>query len=713
MKKLNKKGFTLIELMAVVIVLIIVIFLAINKVNKTTKDARNNAVVANAGIYIKAVNNFLDIFELESDDDLDGTIPISYMNTLGIKLSGTVPDEGYVEIDDGELHGACLVYSGLAIKYNDGKLNDPEKGNCDFTLAHNFEYTGGVQTFKVPFDGIYSIKLWGAKGGNNSDVYGNGAFTYGNIELHRNDILYIYVGGKGGSTRAGVSEHINGGYNGGGYTNGQSCCDRTYGTGGGATDVRLVGGSWNDEESLKSRIMVAAGGGGGFNGSGGGYAGGLNGQDAQVHTTYGPGKGASQVSAGINPSDATANGSFGKGGENGNSGLSTGGGGGYYGGSGSYHISAAGGGSSYISGHNGCIAIDHDTTLPKDGCEVGTINLECSIHYSGRYFSDTIMKSGNDLMPTTDGLTFMTGNRTDGYAIITYVKEIEVNNNNNVYKFNFSGSSKAFNVPKSGTYKLEVWGAQGGDATSDFKGGYGAYSTGDIKLNEGDVLYINVGGKGNNRRSDSTEEVVGNGYNGGGNSVQQNNRYFGGGGGGATSIATSTGTLNSLSGNSSNVVIVAGGGGGAAYGPDNETSGVGGSAGGYIGSSGTNNGSRPVGQGGTQNSGGTGSTSNVHVVESGFGKGCEGETSYNAYTQVSGGGGYYGGGCGEHAGGGGGSGYIGYEKLNNAVMYCYNCSENSDNDKKTMSTTCVSDSPKENCAKIGNGFAMITYISDN
>ncbi|MFR6022531.1 MAG: glycine rich domain-containing protein [Clostridia bacterium] len=30
--------------------------------------------------------------------------------------------------------------------------------------------------------------------------------------------------------------------------------------GGGATDIRLVSGEWNDFESLKSRIMVAGGG---------------------------------------------------------------------------------------------------------------------------------------------------------------------------------------------------------------------------------------------------------------------------------------------------------------------------------------------------------------------------------------------------------------------------------------------------------------------
>ena len=52
----------------------------------------------------------------------------------------------------------------------------------------------------------------------------------------------------------------NGGYNGGGKTLQYTGGNTYYGSGGGATDVRLVGGSWDTTTSLISRIMVAAGG---------------------------------------------------------------------------------------------------------------------------------------------------------------------------------------------------------------------------------------------------------------------------------------------------------------------------------------------------------------------------------------------------------------------------------------------------------------------
>ena len=72
-------------------------------------------------------------------------------------------------------------------------------------------------------------------------------------------------------------------------------------------------------------------------------------------------------------------------------------------------------------------------------------------------------------------------------------------------EFGFTGITQTFVVPETGIYQLETWGAQGGNAnnsTNLVQGGYGAYATGEIRLNRGDVLYITVGGQ--------------NGYGGGG-----------------------------------------------------------------------------------------------------------------------------------------------------------------------------------------------------
>lgn len=102
--------------------------------------------------------------------------------------------------------------------------------------------------YVAPDAGWYKIELWGAAG-NTKGSYGKGAYVSGIIYLEENDHLYFYVGEVGGQSNT--------------FNSGSS--------GGGATDVRLISGEWDDEESLGSRIMVA--GGGGSAGDGGAIAG--------------------------------------------------------------------------------------------------------------------------------------------------------------------------------------------------------------------------------------------------------------------------------------------------------------------------------------------------------------------------------------------------------------------------------------------------------
>ena len=109
----------------------------------------------------------------------------------------------------------------------------------------------------------------------------------------------------------------------------------------------------------------------------------------------------------------------------------------------------------------------------------------------------------------------------DTEAYLECVKEDE--NVGKVWDYDYTGGEQTFIAPTTGTYKLETWGAQGGNYDTIKVGGYGAYSSGNKKITQTDKLYINVGGQGT---------VSQGGYNGGGSTD-----YSGGGGGGATHIA--------------------------------------------------------------------------------------------------------------------------------------------------------------------------------
>ena len=285
-----------------------------------------------------------------------------------------------------------------------------------------------------------------------------------------------------------------------------------------------------------------------------------------------------------------------------------------------------------------------------------------------------------------------------------------------VFNFEYTGSEQTFTAPVSGTYKLETWGAQGGNSSKEENhGGYGGYSKGLIKLDAKSIVYIYTGGAGETMN----KGVYTGGYNGGGGRLYADSQDSAGSGGGATHIATQSGLLTTLDKYRNTILIVSGGGGGGKKytSSDIAYSGVGGAGGGYTGGKGIafNDIVYGVGLGGSQTSGGS-----AEIIENGngltngsFGQGAVVNYSYdNRYlVGAGGGGGFYGGGSIEHGPAGGGSGYIGNPLLTNKAMYCYNCEESNEENTKTISTTCNEETPTSNCAKKGNGYARITLVS--
>lgn len=71
------------------------------------------------------------------------------------------------------------------------------------------------------------------------------------------------------------------------------------------------------------------------------------------------------------------------------------------------------------------------------------------------------------------------------------------------YSFTTENDLQQFEVPagQSGWYRIELWGASG----NGVDGGKGAYTTGIIKLTEGDIIYIKVGGSSSGQVGGSTD----------------------------------------------------------------------------------------------------------------------------------------------------------------------------------------------------------------
>ena len=316
-------------------------------------------------------------------------------------------------------------------------------------------------------------------------------------------------------------------------------------------------------------------------------------------------------------------------------------------------------------------------------------------YINGEYSKDIPGKSDGykiEKIACDNGATGAWNNETWGLAVTNLSKRTKCNlyfiSDINV-NFNYTGSEQTFIVPVSGTYKLETWGAQGGDANENYPGGYGGYATGEVFLSKDLVLYINVGSEGN--VCTTATSCIG-GYNGGGGGKAYTDETSkAAGGGGATHIATKSGLLSSLENDKSNILIVAGGGGGGNY-TNHSNGGIGGHAGGYVGNDGTDYLSDNQDASGRTSYGGTQEKAGCNGAKrdcGSFGLGATSAmTEYHEAAGSGGGGGYYGGGAANIGPGAGGSSYISNSSLNNKAMYCYNCKESSEVSTKTISTTC-------------------------
>lgn len=597
----------------------------------------------------------------------------------------------------------------------------------------NFNYTGAVQSITLP-KGTYKLECWGAQGGNRSQdsasatVTGSGlgGYSIGTLTLTQLTTCYIYVGGQGGMSSSTGNVKVEGGFNGGGFASHESTGEPGNG-GGGATDVRIA------QDSLYARVIVAGGGGGsGEDDETGGYGGGETGGAGSGNTSLTQ---ASQTSGGTNSFG------FGLGGNTYNGGA---GGGGWYGGASRYSVSSYSTGSDSEGGGGGSGYVYTSSTAKNypSGCLLN----------SSYYLSNAQTIAGNNSFASPTGSS-ETGHSGNGYCRITVIEckntalYTRINNsmkkatafyfklNNNkmygigsansngaVMNFDYTGSVQTTTLTP-GRYKLECWGAQGGNSNQSNgtygNGGKGGYSTGILNVSTNTTIYITVGGQGQNGIFNTR---TAGGFNGGGDGYGTNNSGVGGGGGGASDISLMSPVFSHSSYFINNIrdtnsllsrIIVAGGGGSAGYDVRNNAA-NGGAGGGTTGQDGLSN--RVYhGTGGKQTTFGTGGSSeepNRYSVQAKFG--CGASSSNSTDVAPGGGGGWYGGGL--HCdSAGGGSGYV-YTSAT-ASNYPSGCLLNSTyylSNAQTIAGNKSFPSPtgSTETGHSGNGHVKITKLSD-
>ena len=615
-----------------------------------------------------------------------------------------------------------LYYSGSPEELKGFDSNNIKTGDI-----LNFNYTGAVQSITLP-KGIYTLECWGAQGGNRSQdsasatVTGSGlgGYSIGTLTLTQLTTCYIYVGGQGGMSSSTGNVKVEGGFNGGGFASHESTGEPGNG-GGGATDVRIA------QDSLYARIIVAGGGGGsGEDNETGGYGGGETGGAGSGNTSLTQ---ASQTSGGTNSFG------FGLGGNTYNGGA---GGGGWYGGASRYSVSSYSTGSDSEGGGGGSGYVYTSSTAKNypSGCLLN----------SSYYLTDAQTIAGNTSFISPSGSS-ETGHSGNGYCRITVIEckntalYTRINNsmkkatafyfklnNNKMYgvgSANFNGAIMNFDYTGSvqtatltpGRYKLECWGAEGGNGTdSPNTNGKGGYSVGVLTLSQTLNIFIYAGGAGIATPSASGWTITNGGFNGGGWTRSYNKSV--GSGGGGSDIRIGQDSLYSR-------VIVAGGGGGSGNGRGASGHGGGYNGIGYVAGTGSvsinNNGyNNVIGNYATQTTGGdcivyqSDEQNNSKAGTFGIGACFYSNNSSNT-ASGAGGGGWYGGGATNHCSGGGGSGYV--YTSSTVSSYPSGCLLNSSyylTDTQTIAgnQSFLAPSGSTETGHSGNGYVRITKLTD-
>ena len=122
---MDKKAFTLIELLAVIVILGILALIVTPILINVVKDSNEKSYKLSADGYISAVNDYILSNQLDGKKVENGKYNIK---NLDVKISGKAPSKGSVEIYDEKINNAQLCYDTYLLKYDGREVTLTEKG---------------------------------------------------------------------------------------------------------------------------------------------------------------------------------------------------------------------------------------------------------------------------------------------------------------------------------------------------------------------------------------------------------------------------------------------------------------------------------------------------------------------------------------------------------------------------------------------------------
>lgn len=150
MKKLNKNGFTLVELLAVIVILAVVILVAVNNVIPQMNKAKAGAFKTEALSFLDGAEQYYTSQQMTGKD-------FNETNKAGEKLEGVtikyLVDNKYVKSADIDKYEGCIKYDEVNGKFQIQLWSNSyitAKGNGNYVDASDLsDFNGEVSTSSV------------------------------------------------------------------------------------------------------------------------------------------------------------------------------------------------------------------------------------------------------------------------------------------------------------------------------------------------------------------------------------------------------------------------------------------------------------------------------------------------------------------------------------------------------------------------------------
>ena len=129
----NKKGFTLVELLAIIVILAIIAIIAVPIILNMIEEAKKGAFKSSANGYKDAVQKYY-----ASNLTLNPTFRIpnniytpAQLKLMGVAVNGREPEgSSWVEINNNKVVEGCLEFDEYKVIIINGSVTDAEKGTC-------------------------------------------------------------------------------------------------------------------------------------------------------------------------------------------------------------------------------------------------------------------------------------------------------------------------------------------------------------------------------------------------------------------------------------------------------------------------------------------------------------------------------------------------------------------------------------------------------